>query len=60
VLQKFIKRFPDSPLSINAQQRIEILKKAARNARIRPAPSGKPRRRLPRTPAFRPSRRRPK
>jgi hypothetical protein len=29
VLQKFIKRFPDSPLSINAQQRIDILKKAA-------------------------------
>jgi hypothetical protein len=29
VLQKFIKRFPDSPLSINAQQRIDILRKAA-------------------------------
>jgi hypothetical protein len=28
-LQKFIKRFPDSPLSINAQQRMELLKKAA-------------------------------
>jgi hypothetical protein len=28
VLQRFIKRFPDSPLSINAQQRIDILKKA--------------------------------
>ena len=28
-LQKFIKRFPDSPLSINAQQRMDILKKAA-------------------------------
>src|SRR5882724_8978680 len=28
-LQKFIKRFPDSPLSINAQQRIDVLKKAA-------------------------------
>ncbi|HVP45815.1 MAG TPA: caspase family protein, partial [Bryobacteraceae bacterium] len=27
-LQRFIKRFPDSPLSINAQQRIDILKKA--------------------------------
>jgi hypothetical protein len=27
-LQKFIKRFPDSPLSINAQQRMEILNKA--------------------------------
>jgi hypothetical protein len=29
VLQKFIKRFPDSPLSINAQQRMELLKKTA-------------------------------
>jgi hypothetical protein len=29
VLQKFIKQFPDSPLSINAQQRMELLKKAA-------------------------------
>src|SRR5436190_8675837 len=28
-LQKFIKRFPDSPLAINAQQRMEILNKAA-------------------------------
>ena len=28
-LQKFIKRFPDSPLSINAQQRMDVLKKAA-------------------------------
>src|SRR5450631_395339 len=28
-LQKFIKRYPDSPLSINAQQRMDILKKAA-------------------------------
>jgi chemotaxis protein histidine kinase CheA len=28
-LQKFIKRFPDSPLSLNAQQRIDVLKKAA-------------------------------
>ncbi|THD59372.1 MAG: caspase family protein [Bradyrhizobium sp.] len=28
-LQKFIKRFPDSPLSINAQQRIDVLTKAA-------------------------------
>ena len=28
-LQKFIKRFPDSPLAINAQQRIDVLKKAA-------------------------------
>jgi hypothetical protein len=27
-LQKFIKRFPDSPLSINAQQRMDVLKKA--------------------------------
>jgi len=27
-LQKFIKRFPDAPLSISAQQRIDILKKA--------------------------------
>ncbi len=27
-LQKFIKRFPDSPLSINAQQRMELLIKA--------------------------------
>jgi hypothetical protein len=29
-LQKFIKRFPDSPLSINAQQRMDILNKAAK------------------------------
>jgi Caspase domain len=28
-LQKFIKRFPDSPLAIDAQQRMDILKKAA-------------------------------
>jgi hypothetical protein len=28
-LQKFIKHFPDSPLSINAQQRMDLLKKAA-------------------------------
>jgi hypothetical protein len=28
-LQKFIKRFPDSPLSINARQRIDVLNKAA-------------------------------
>jgi Caspase domain len=28
-LQRFIRRFPDSPLSINAQQRIDVLKKAA-------------------------------
>ncbi len=28
-LQKFIKRFPDSPQSISAQRRIDILKKAA-------------------------------
>jgi hypothetical protein len=28
-LQKFIKRFPDSPLSINAQQRMDVLKQAA-------------------------------
>ena len=28
-LQKFIKKFPDSPLSINAQQRMDLLKKAA-------------------------------
>lgn len=28
-LRRFIKRFPDSPLSINAQQRIGILQKAA-------------------------------
>ena len=27
-LQKFISRFPDSPLALNAQQRIDILKKA--------------------------------
>src|SRR6516225_2660243 len=27
-LQKFIKRFPDSPLALNAQQRIDVLKKA--------------------------------
>jgi Caspase domain len=29
VLQKFIKRFPDSPLANNAQQRIDVLNKAA-------------------------------
>ena len=28
-LQKFIKRFPDSPLAANAQQKIDVLKKAA-------------------------------
>jgi len=28
VLQKFISRFPDSPLALNAQQRIDVLKKA--------------------------------
>lgn len=28
-LQAFIKRFPDSPLAINAQQRMELLKKSA-------------------------------
>src|SRR5260370_35695448 len=28
-LQKFIKRFPDAPLSISAQQRIDVLKQAA-------------------------------
>jgi hypothetical protein len=28
-LQKFIKRFPDSPQAINAQQRMDVLKKAA-------------------------------
>src|ERR1700737_2523103 len=27
-LQKFINRFPDSPLALNAQQRIDVLKKA--------------------------------
>jgi hypothetical protein len=29
ILQKFIKRFPDSPLSVTAQQRIDVLKQAA-------------------------------
>ena len=28
VLQRFIRRFPDSPLTVNAQQRIDVLKKA--------------------------------
>ena len=28
-LQRFIRRFPDSPLTVNAQQRIDLLKKAA-------------------------------
>ena len=28
-LQKFIKRFPDSPLAINAQQKIDVLNRAA-------------------------------
>ncbi len=28
-LQQFIRRFPDSPLTVNAQQRIDVLKKAA-------------------------------
>jgi hypothetical protein len=27
-LQRFVKRFPDSPLALNAQQRIDVLKKA--------------------------------
>ena len=27
-LQKFIRRFPDSPLALNAQQRLDVLKKA--------------------------------
>ena len=29
LLQRFIKRFPDSPLAINAQQRVDVLKQAA-------------------------------
>lgn len=29
LLQRFIKRFPDSPLAINAQQRIDLLKQGA-------------------------------
>ncbi len=29
VLQRFIRRFPDSPLTVNAQQRIDVLQKAA-------------------------------
>ncbi|MEP6840425.1 MAG: caspase family protein [Bradyrhizobium sp.] len=29
LLQRFIKRYPDSPLAISAQQRVEVLKKAA-------------------------------
>jgi hypothetical protein len=29
MLQKFIRRFPDSPLALNAQQRLDVLKKAA-------------------------------
>jgi Caspase domain len=29
ILQKFVRRFPDSPLSIIAQQRIDVLKQAA-------------------------------
>jgi len=28
-LQRFIRRFPDSPLTVNAQQRIDVLQKAA-------------------------------
>ena len=28
-LQQYIRRFPDSPLTVNAQQRIDVLKKAA-------------------------------
>ena len=28
-LQKFIRRFPDSPLTVNAQQRMDLLNKAA-------------------------------
>ena len=28
-LQRFIRRFPDSPLTVNAQQRLDVLKKAA-------------------------------
>ncbi len=39
VLQKFIARFPDSPLALNAQQRIDVLKKAQadRDAQARQA-----------------------
>jgi len=29
LLQRFIRRFPDSPLTVNAQQRIDVLQKAA-------------------------------
>lgn len=29
VLQRFIRRFPDSPLTVNAQQRIDVLQRAA-------------------------------
>ncbi len=29
ILQRFINRFPNSPLTVNAQQRIDVLKKAA-------------------------------
>ena len=38
-LQSFIKRYPDSPLAINAQQRMDVLKKAAAGARG-PGPCG--------------------
>jgi caspase domain-containing protein len=36
-LQRFIRRFPNSPLTVNAQQRIDVLKKAAeeREAQVR-------------------------
>ncbi len=39
VLQKFINRFPDSPLALNAQQRIDVLRKvqADRDAQARQA-----------------------
>ena len=39
VLQKFISRFPDSPLALNAQQRIDVLRKvqADRDAQARQA-----------------------
>ena len=57
-LQRFIKRFPDSPLAINAQQRIDLLNKAAqeREEQARAEPVRR-RARLPRRPSVRPKRR---
>ena len=40
-LQRFIRRFPESPLTVNAQQRLDVLQKAAQERDDRPARSGR-------------------